>query len=222
MRALPLLLLIATLAACRGEQSAPETPAPAAPAPAPDQPAEDVPPANAPPAESPPAASPPAAATPAGGAMPAPGAIGYAGFGPAPFGASEEEVRMAWGADLGEGKPSEPGGCYYLFPQPRPQSGFRLGFMFEGGKFVRLDVDAAEIEAPGGGRVGMGADEIRRLYGARVEEMPHKYVEGAKYLSVPDPAGGRGVLLFDTDANGRVSAWRVGVPPQVYYVEGCG
>jgi hypothetical protein len=29
------------------------------------------------------------------------------------------------------------------------------------------------------------------------------------------------VLLFATDADGRVNEWRIGVPPQVDYVEGC-
>ncbi|HWI23748.1 MAG TPA: lectin, partial [Lysobacter sp.] len=32
---------------------------------------------------------------------------------------------------------------------------------------------------------------------------------------------GKGVLVFETDAAGKVTAWRAGVPPQVDYVEGC-
>ncbi|TQC57293.1 lectin, partial [Pantoea dispersa] len=35
-------------------------------------------------------------------------------------------------------------------------------------------------------------------------------------------AGQSGVLVFETDAAGKVVAWRVGLPPQVDYVEGCG
>jgi hypothetical protein len=152
--------------------------------------------------------------------MPAPGTISYAGFGPAKFGATQEEVRMAWGKDMA-GSPSEPGGCYYLYPQPQPQPqrGNHIAFMIEGDKFARVDVNVAGVAAPGGGQVGMSIDEIRKLH-AGIEEQPHKYVEGAKNLRHKDASGG--VLVFETDPAGKVTAWRVGVPPQVDYVEGCG
>ncbi|GAA5070357.1 lectin [Lysobacter panacisoli] len=162
----------------------------------------------------------PAPVAPVTGAMPSSGAIGYGGFGPARFGGTEEEVRMAWGRELGGLKPDQPGGCYYLMPQPRSPDGYRLAFMFEDQRFVRMDVDVADIEAPGGGRVGMGEKDIQRLYGSRVQVQNHKYVEGGHYLRIPD-ANGPGVLLFETDAAGRVVGWRIGEPPQVDYVEGC-
>jgi hypothetical protein len=93
--------------------------------------------------------------------------------------------------------------------------------MIEGGRFARIDVRADDIVAPGGGRAGMNAEEIEALYPGRIEERPHKYVEGGKYLRIPDEMGGEGVLLFAADEQGRVTEWRVGVPPQVDYVEGC-
>ena len=167
-----------------------------------------------------PAPPPPPARTPAG-AMPAGGAIGFAGFGPAPFGASEEQVRMAWGRELTGPRPDTPGGCHYLMPEPRTQRGYRIGFMFENERFVRIDVDADDIEAPGGGRVGMTKQDIQRLYADHVQVQSHKYVEGGNYLRIPNPDGGSGVVLFETDADGRVTAWRIGEPPQVDYVEGC-
>ncbi len=46
-------------------------------------------------------------------------------------------------------------------------------------------------------------------------------MEGAKYLRVTRD-GSEAVLLFETDAQGRVEEWRIGLPPQVDYVEGCG
>ncbi len=167
-------------------------------------------------------APPPAASAPAAdvGMLPAADTITFAGFGPAAFGADEEGVRMAWGKDM-EGAPSEPGGCHVLVPAPRGEPPFRFGFMLEGGKFSRIDVRIDAIPAPGGGKVGMSADEIARLYPG-VETMPHKYVEGARTLRAKDPAGGTAALVFETDANGTVVAWRVGVPPQVDYVEACG
>lgn len=205
---IPALIAVA-LAGC-GERT---PPAPVAPEPA--APATTEAPTPAPP----PAPDAPAPATDVG-MLPAAGTITFAGFGPAAFGADEEGVRMAWGKEM-EGAPSEPGGCYVLVPAPRGEPPFRFGFMLEGGKFSRIDVRIDAIPAPGGGKVGMSADEIARLYPG-AEAMPHKYVEGARTLRAKDPAGGTAALVFETDANGVVVAWRIGVPPQVDYVESCG
>ena len=91
--------------------------------------------------------------------------------------------------------------------------------MVEDGKFVRVDVGNDKEIAPGGGKKGMSADEIGKLYAGRVEIQPHKYEQGAKVLRVSDAGGG--VLVFETSSDGKVARWRVGVPPQVDYVEGC-
>lgn len=218
---LPILVLAVSLAACDRQPAAPAAGdvADAATAAGPsapgdlhaDQPLEEVPPATA---------SPEALGSLRVGS-PAEGTISYEGFGPARFGSTQEDVRMAWGGDLGDAQPSEPGGCYYLIPQPLTQGGYRVAFMIEGDRFARMDVRADDVTAPGGGKAGMTIAEIEAQYGGRVEQRPHKYVPEAKYLRITDPAGGNGVLVFETDAQGRVDAWRVGVPPQVDYVEGC-
>lgn len=216
MRVLPFAPL-ATIAvaiattACTGR----EPPSDASPAPATVSVAATVTP---PVATTPPATS-ATVAPPATDPMPAEGAITLNGFGPAHWGASEEQVRQAWGKDL-QGAPSEPNGCYYLFPEPRSSGGYRLAFMFEGAKFARLDVRVPEIAAPGGGRVGMDKAEVHRLYPS-ITEQKHKYVEGGLNLRGMDPEGGAGVIVFEVDPVGKVIAWRVGVPPQVDYVEGC-
>lgn len=212
-RLVPLLCLSAALALAGCDRAPDAAPAADAAAPVPDQ----EPPAAVP---VPVAGDDAAAAAPK---FPAEGAIGFHGFGPAAFGADQEAVRMSWGRDLGDASPAEPGGCYYLAPQPRPAPGRdRIAFMIDGDRFVRIDVTAPDIAAPGGGRVGMPADEVRSLYGDAVEELPHKYVEGGRYLRIPDPEGSEAVLLFETGADGRVGEWRMGLPPQVDWVERCG
>lgn len=195
------------LAACQREPApAPQESASAAPpvnpAPIDDQPAENVPPATAP------VSSPPSAAA---------GMARFDGYGDMRFGMTADQAKQAWGGEL-KGKPDEPGGCYYLQPiwgsNPRD-----FGFMVEDGKFVRLDVGNDKEIAPGGGKKGMSADEIGKLYAGRVETQPHKYEANAKVLRIGDASGG--VLVFETDGGGKVVRWRVGIPPQVDYVEGC-
>jgi hypothetical protein len=204
------LVLLCALAGCTREHddTAAQAPDASEPAPAPafDEPQQPV---------DPPKTTP----EPPSGPMPAPGAIGFGGFGPAQWGANEEAVRMAWGKDMQADRVDDPNACHYLFPLPRPHAGFSTAFMFEGGKLARIDVDSPHVVAPGGGKTGMNAEQIRALYPG-VEARPHKYVETGQYLRVTDPNGGAGVLVFNM-TDGTADSWRVGVAPQVDYVEGC-
>lgn len=205
---LPALLLCLALSACQREAAGPDGAADAASVstpPANDQPAEDVPPATAPA----PAATPPASDTLAR----------FDGYGDLRFGMSADEAKKAWGGEL-KGEAAADSGCYHLTPI-WTKAPAEFAFMIENGKFVRVDVGNDKETAPGGGKRGMSADEIRKLYAGRIEEQPHKYVEGGKNLRIGDAGGGAGALVFETDAAGKVTAWRIGVPPQVDYVEGC-
>lgn len=205
---LAVALLALGLSACQREPApAPAESSAAAPevnpAPIDDQPAESVPPATAPVSSPPPSA--------------AAGMTRFDGYGDLRFGMTAAQARQAWGGEL-KGKPDEAGGCYYLQPiwgtNPRD-----FGFMVEDDKFVRVDVGNDKEIAPGGGKKGMSADEIGKLYAGRVEVQPHKYESGAKVLRINDASGG--VLVFETGKDGKVARWRVGIPPQVDYVEGC-
>ena len=216
---MPTIALLAfALAACQPER----TPADAdaiQPAGSADAMAGD--PAAPPPLDQPPHDVPPATAPAPGDATTAPdaGLVRMDGYGDMRFGMTADEAGQAWGGEL-KGTRDEGAGCYYLTPKwVEIPSDF--AFMFENGKFVRYDVGTDREVAPGGGKVGMTADDIRGLYADRVEEAPHKYVEGGKYLRVGDSSGGQGKLVFATGADGKVTSWRVGVAPQVDYVEGC-
>jgi len=209
------VITVLALAAC-DRAPAPEQTAPnATPAQGQlDQPAEDVPPATAPVDDTKPAPEPQPGAGLAMARMD--------GYGDMRFGMTVDEFKKAWGGELKGETSSE---CFYLTPKwVKVPSDF--AFMFEGGKFVRYDVGNDKETAPGGGQRGMNAEEIVKLYAGRVEETPHKYVEGGKYLGVRadkngDDKGGKGKLVFVVDANGKVVDWRVGLPPQADYVEGC-
>src|SRR5690606_15292352 len=122
-----------------------------------DQPEEAIPPATAP--------------------TPAAGPAHLDGYGRLRFGMTEDEARAAMDGGLKETPGVDPGNaCHYLGPGWDGAPG-HLAFMFDGGRFVRYDVANDEDVAPGGGRRGMTADEIRRLYPGRVEASPHKYTD---------------------------------------------
>ncbi len=203
----PTLLAVAMLlcvAACSQRDAAP---APADPVPAPV--AEPAAPAPPPVAEAPTVKNDPAV-------------VNFAGFGPAQFGTDEEHVRQAWGRPLTAGAPAEGATCYRAMMDPRPAKGLGVAFLFEDGGFRRYDVDSTELVAPGDFVVGAKADDVKAKFAGRVEEQPAKYVEGGKVLVVKPDGDGDARLMFDVDAAGIVTAWRIGTPPQIYYVEGCG
>lgn len=200
-RSLPLLAVLAlALAACNRDR-------PAAPSPAPARPTA---PALRLPAPLPPVATP--ATTASGPAR----FDGYAGM---RFGMTVDEVGKAWGGDL-NGKPDRGAICYYLSPASN-RAPADLAFMVESDKFVRYDVRNDKQTAPGGGQVGMSLDAIRKLYAGRNAEQPHKYVKGGSYVRIKADDGSDAELVFETDASGKVTQWRVGLPPQVDYLEGC-
>lgn len=141
----------------------------------------------------------------------------YDGYADLRLGMTAAEVRRVWIGEL-QGEEIKADNCAYLSPAGTAAGPY---LMFEEGRFVRYDVRGANTVAPGGGRVGLAADDIRRMYAGRVEEQPHHYVDGGRYLRVADPATKGRALLFEIDEHGRVTTWRVGRTPQVDYVEGC-
>ncbi|HEY0860331.1 lectin [Pseudoxanthomonas sp. F37] len=201
---LPLVMAVTLLSACQREQAA-------APAPEPQTTATATPMAEAP-------APTPAAddtAAPAGPVSQA----SFLGYGDMKLGSTVEEARAAWGGEL-NGAPMEGTTCHYLWPKwiSRPAD---FAFMMEEGKFVRYDVGTDKETAPGGGKVGMSVEDLQKLYGGALKASPHKYTQGGQYLSMDAGDVAPTKLVFEADAAGKVTSWRVGLSPQVEYVEGC-
>jgi hypothetical protein len=143
----------------------------------------------------------------------------FLGYGDMKLGSTVDEARAAWGGEL-NGAPMEGTTCHYLWPKwiSRPAE---FAFMMEEGKFVRYDVGTDKETAPGGGKVGMSVDELQKLYGGALKASPHKYTEGGQYLAIDAGDVAPTKLVFEADAAGKVTSWRVGLSPQVEYVEGC-
>jgi hypothetical protein len=221
LRLLPIALSAALLAACGGDH-APADAQTAPPASEQGSTAGEsdtaVPPATTPPPSLPEAdkgSDVPPASSPDGSDAQA----SFSGYGDVRFGTAAADMERAWGGALREVGKSDNDTCYYMTPTwvAAPAD---FSFMIGDGKFVRFGTESAKFAAPGGGRVGMSQAEIEKLYPGRVELQPHKYSDG-KYLRIKDAGGGNGVLIFETNENGMVEEFRVGVPPEVDYVEGC-
>lgn len=143
----------------------------------------------------------------------------FTGYGDMRFGMDEGAFRKAWSGGLKGQPPAAGSSCTYLYPK-WVKAPAEIGFMLEGGHFVRYDVTTAKEIAPGGGKIGMDKAQLLALYGSKAQEQPDKYVPDASTLRVE--GDNHGVVLFELGADGKVTKWRVGVPPQVDYVEGCG
>lgn len=141
----------------------------------------------------------------------------YTGYGAAQFGMDEDAFHAAWRADL-KGAVDPAGSCS-LLQRPWDNALGDFDFMFEHGHFVRYDVGTPKDVAPGGGKVGMSTAQIRALYGPGMQVLPHKYMQNEHYLRIEDGKGH--VLIFETDAKGIASRWRVGIPPQIDNEDGC-
>ncbi len=148
--------------------------------------------------------------------------INFLGFGTAKFNANEEAVRMAWGRPMSASDSADGSSCHYLKPEVPADMKNGIAFMFEEEKFVRYDVDDASQMAPGNFKVGDAADDVRAAFAGRVEQAPHKYIEKGFMLTVTPEDKSAARLIFEIDADGKIINWRIGLPPQVFYVEGCG
>jgi hypothetical protein len=141
------------------------------------------------------------------------------GYGALRLGMDEASFRRAWAGEL-KGGAAAGSDCAVWTPSVSASPAL-LSFMLEHGRFVRYDVRGVAKIAPGGGQVGMSRAAIEQRYAGRVSASPHKYEAGAVTLRVAE-ASTPATLLFEVGADGKVSGWRVGLPPQVDYVEGCG
>ena len=108
------------------------------------------------------------------------------------------------------------GECWYLrYDGP---DAFRL--MIIDDRVVRIELTGkTQLHTVGGAGIGTTEDELRKLYGTRLDVQPHKYVEGGHTITLRSGAGGEG-LRFET-ANGAVTALQAGPWEHLNYVEGC-
>jgi len=139
--------------------------------------------------------------------------VGAAGYGELHFGMSRGEAEQAaGGAFTGS---TQSGACQQVSSAGQPG----IAYLFAGDKLQRIDVQAPAVMADGGGRIGMQVDDIRTLYAGHLTEQARKSVPGGQYLKVVGKNGAG--IIFETDADGKVTAFRAGVASALERDEGC-
>jgi hypothetical protein len=140
------------------------------------------------------------------------------GFGPLALGMTATDAGKVTDGALTVPPASAPDQCEYAKWSTAP-SGVMV--MFEGGTLVRVDVTAPGTPTVEGLEVGQSAARADSLYGAKATRRPHKY-EAGEYLIVKPLAPQDSLQRLVVElTSGKVARFRIGLFPQVEYVEGC-
>jgi hypothetical protein len=142
------------------------------------------------------------------------------GYGPVRVGMSVGEAERALGSQLAPAGYSSPAdGCWHL-KSARGHEGVQ--FMIQRGRFTRASLwDRSDrIRTLRGVTVGDTEHKVRRLYGSRLEVLPHAYGgPKSRYLTYWTQARTRGVR-FETDDESRVESIHTG-DSSIQLIEGC-
>jgi hypothetical protein len=142
--------------------------------------------------------------------------LGLGNLGPIRAGMTVEQVmRLADFSGLERKKPA--GECWYLNYRGG-SSAFDL--MIIGGVVVRLELKGdSKLHTFSGARIGTTEEELKALYGSRLDVQPHKYDTNGHTITLKSSSGEDG-LRFETSA-GKVTAIQAGPWEHLHYVEGC-
>ena len=143
--------------------------------------------------------------------------LGLGGLGPIRAGMSAEQVmRLADFPGIERKKPA--GECWYLRYHG---GGTDFDLMIIQDKVVRLELNGSStLGTFAGARIGSTEDELKAMYGARLDIQPHKYDENGHTITMKSSGGDYG-LRFET-SHGKVTAIQAGPWEHLNYVEGCG
>lgn len=144
-------------------------------------------------------------------------AVSPSGIGTVRVGASLDELKTAAGDVT---VPAAGGDCQYVRGGSLPSG---VSVMLARNVVARVDIDSGGVTTAEGVGVGDPDSRVNDVYAGRVTAMPHKYVQGAQYLTVKgaSPADSAHRIVFEVE-NGRVARFRAGRLPEVEWVERCG
>ena len=142
-----------------------------------------------------------------------------AGWGPVRIGMTRAQTEKALKLQLeGEAFDNE-GSCVELYSSDQKLAG--LYFMFLDGKLSRISANGDSlVKTPRGIGVGSSDEEVRKVYGEKLQAEPHHYEgEPAEYLTYWLKPKVRGVR-FETDTQRKVQTIHAGLD-SIQLIEGC-
>jgi hypothetical protein len=150
--------------------------------------------------------------------------ISLRGWGPLKIGMSLEDTRKLLPFALdSQADPESDQQCFVMVPADSLES---YAFMFigkgESARLARIYFDTRVVRTLSGISVGSKESEVHNLYGTKIQEQPHKYVEGWKnlvFLPVDD-ADKHLRIIFTSDGQ-FIQQISVGKLPEIEYVESC-
>jgi hypothetical protein len=135
-------------------------------------------------------------------------AVSTVGIDEVTFGMALDEAEAAAGTRLLPVDPDHDPSCYDARPEQGPAG---LTFLIRDGHVERLDVVEGSLATRSGAGVGTPADEIRSLFGERIQESD----DGTVLTFVPaDEADAVYRIIFEVP-DGQVTAFRAGRLPDV-------
>jgi len=144
--------------------------------------------------------------------------LSTAGLGPVRVGMTVEEGERVSGVNLVADDLGDEA-CRYYTPDRGPTG---VSFMVSAGEIVRVDIASGSITTLSGYGVGSTKDEIVEAFGERIETSPHPFTDGEYVVFVPvDEVDADKRVIWETDADGIVTAMRAGRVPFVDFTEGC-
>jgi len=143
--------------------------------------------------------------------------LGLGSLGPVRTGMTVEQVLpLADWPGLERRQPA--GECWYLRYEAE---GANFDLMIIRDQVVRIELKAgSKLQTLGGARIGSSEADLRRLYGTRLVQQPHKYDPEGHTFTYRSSGQDQG-LRFET-SQGKVTAIQSGPWEHLHYVEGCG
>ncbi len=139
--------------------------------------------------------------------------VSTAGVGEVDFGMTAAEAERAAGSRLVAQEGQDPAGtCWGGALESGPPG---LTFTVVDGVVQRLDVDDGPLSTVSGAGIGDTADQLRELFGERLEEGPDPDGSGTVLTYVPQDAGDAGTRIIFTVEAEVVTSLRAGQLPVV-------
>lgn len=148
--------------------------------------------------------------------------IAINGVGPVMLGMTVREASQAAGIDLVPLSSNPNPVCASYKPTKTPEGLGDTTFMVRNGRIARIDIGDSRPRTVSGARVGDTENQVKSLYGGRLQVNPLPYSEQGHFLTfVPQSQKDQNLRLkFATDGT-KVTKIIIGQLPEVDYLEGC-